>query len=444
MLKLDMPDGAKRIIQTLESTGYEAYIVGGCVRDSLLGVAPHDWDICTSAIPSEVKSCFNEFNIIETGIKHGTVTVVLNGESYEVTTFRVEEMYTDFRHPDKVTFVKSLSSDLSRRDFTMNAMAYNEKTGLIDPFGGAFDIMREEISCVGNAGKRFQEDPLRILRALRFASVFGYSISERTRTAILECKSLLGNISAERVRDELCKLLMGKCACQVLIEFNEIISKIIPEIEPCVGFQQNNPYHMYTVYDHMVHSVEYYQGNDLSVKVALFMHDIGKPLCYTEDERGGHFYGHGAYCYDVAKQVLKRLKFDNKTSSEVLTLILYHDSIIEPTAKAIRRWLNKIGPERLKQLLEVREADIRAQATGSQEDRLEKCAAVRQEVDRTIESDECFSLKDLCVNGYDIMKMGVPEGRVVGQVLNDLLNEVMENMIENERFTLLERAKELI
>ena len=436
-----IPNGAQNIIDTLEASGYEAYVVGGCVRDSLLGIVPHDWDICTSAVPSEIESCFEDRRIVETGLQHGTVTIIEDGVSYEVTTFRIDGKYSDSRHPDKVTYTKDIDSDLSRRDFTFNAMAYNERVGLIDPFGGAFDLIRGEISCVGNANDRFKEDALRIMRALPFASTYGFTISERTNEAIHINKKLLNNIAAERIREELCKIVMGKGVLGVLLNYSDIIATIIPEIEPCIGFQQNNPYHQYTVYDHIAHAVSNYSGDDQSVKLALLLHDIGKPLCYTEDEKGGHFYGHGVYCHDVAEKVMERLRFDNRTSDEVLTLVLYHDAIIEPTTKAIKRWLNKIGPQRFCQLMDVRMADILAHTKGTQASRVDKCNMVKAVLEQVIEEEQCFSISDLAINGHNIMDLGVPEGKRVGEILKKLLDAVIAEDIENEHTALVEYAK---
>ena len=436
-----IPNGAQNIIDTLEASGYEAYVVGGCVRDSLLGIVPHDWDICTSAVPSEIESCFEDRRIVETGLQHGTVTIIEDGVSYEVTTFRIDGKYSDSRHPDKVTYTKDIDSDLSRRDFTFNAMAYNERVGLIDPFGGAFDLIRGEISCVGNANDRFKEDALRIMRALRFASTYGFTISERTNEAIHINKKLLNNIAAERIREELCKIVMGKGVLGVLLNYSDIIATIIPEIEPCIGFQQNNPYHQYTVYDHIAHAVSNYSGDDQSVKLALLLHDIGKPLCYTEDEKGGHFYGHGVYCHDVAEKVMERLRFDNRTSDEVLTLVLYHDAIIEPTTKAIKRWLNKIGPQRFCQLMDVRMADILAHTKGTQASRVDKCNMVKAVLEQVIEEEQCFSISDLAINGHNIMDLGVPEGKRVGEIIKKLLDAVIAEDIENEHTALVEYAK---
>ena len=288
MGKIRIPRGPGDVMTVLALDGFESYVVGGCVRDSLLGLEPHDWDICTNATPQDVMEIFTKRNIktIETGIKHGTVTVCLHGEQYEVTTFRIDGTYSDGRRPDSVSFTSSLQEDLSRRDFTINAMAYAEVPGLIDPFGGEKALLDKVISCVGNPTDRFGEDALRIMRALRFASTYGFRIDSGTDAAIHQLAPSLCNISSERINAELCKLLCGQGVLDVLLNYSDVITTIIPELAPCVGFEQNNPYHQYNVYDHIAHAVTNYKGNDISIKVALLLHDIGKPQCcllYTSD-----------------------------------------------------------------------------------------------------------------------------------------------------------------
>ena len=320
-LKIDMPVGAKRIIKNLTNHDFEAYVVGGCVRDSLLGYSPKDWDICTSATPETVKELHD--HTIDTGLKHGTVSVVESDGIYEVTTFRIEGKYSDNRRPDTVEFVTDLKTDLSRRDFTINAMAYNDENGVIDYFGGLSDLAERKVKCVGNANTRFSEDALRILRAIRFSSVYGFAIEHDTSEAIHSNAELLQNIANERIRDELCKIIaFGKTTANTLLEYSDVMSIIIPEIAPCIGFVQNNKYHKYDVYEHMVRAMDAYTGHDPSVKFALLIHDIGKPLCYTEDENRGHFYGHSIPSHDIAEHVVNRLKFDNKTKDTVLELFL--------------------------------------------------------------------------------------------------------------------------
>ena len=446
MGKIRIPRGPGDVMTVLALDGFESYVVGGCVRDSLLGLEPHDWDICTNATPQDVMEIFTKRNIktIETGIKHGTVTVCLHGEQYEVTTFRIDGTYSDGRRPDSVSFTSSLQEDLSRRDFTINAMAYAEVPGLIDPFGGEKALLDKVISCVGNPTDRFGEDALRIMRALRFASTYGFRIDSGTDAAIHQLAPSLCNISSERINAELCKLLCGQGVLDVLLNYSDVITTIIPELAPCVGFEQNNPYHQYNVYDHIAHAVTNYKGNDISIKVALLLHDIGKPQCYTEDERGGHFHGHGVPSHDIADGVMKRMRFDNKTRNEVLDLVLYHDSVIEPTPKTVRRWLNKIGADRFRQLLQIRMADIKAHAKGTQQSRIERCMALGEILEDTLSKEQCFSMKDMQINGHDIMALGVQEGKQVGYILKRLLDDVINDRLENKHMLLVEAASSYI
>ena len=444
MYRIVVSDTAKDIISTLESSGFEAYVVGGCVRDSIMGINPHDWDICTSATPPQIIECFRTKRIIETGLKHGTVTIINDGDQYEVTTFRIDGEYSDNRHPDHVIFTTSIEEDLSRRDFSMNAMAYNDRIGLVDPFGGSRAINNREIVCVGNPDDRFNEDGLRIMRALRFASVYDFTIDSETSNSIHKYCHLLDNISVERIQSELSRMLLGRNILNVLLEYKDVISVIIPELIPCIGFEQNNPYHQYTVYDHIAHAVDNYHGNELVVKLALLLHDIGKPRCYTEDERGGHFHGHGVPSHDIADNVMQRLRFDNRTRHAVTDLVLYHDSVIEPTPKTVRRWLNKIGKELFSQLLDIRMADIKAHAEGTQESRIERCNALRMIMNDVVAQEQCFSLKNMNVSGDDIISIGVPEGKEVGRILKLLLDEVISGTLENDREVLLSRASCLI
>lgn len=392
MPKINMPVGAERIIESLTKHGFEAYAVGGCVRDSLLGYCPKDWDICTSATPEAIKELHSR--TIDTGLKHGTVSVIESDGIYEVTTFRVDGEYSDNRRPDTVEFVTDLKTDLSRRDFTVNAMAYNDEAGVIDYYGGLSDLAERRIKCVGNACDRFDEDALRILRAIRFSSVYGFSIDHDTSEAIHDKAALLQNIAGERIRSELCKtIVFGQRAADVLLEYSDVVSTIIPEIAPCIGFAQNNRFHKYDVYEHMVRAMEAYTGHDLSVKFALLIHDIGKPLCYTEDENGGHFYGHSVPSHDIAERVTDRLKFDNKTKEEILELVLYHDSVMEPTVRTVKRWLNKVGAERFSQLLDVKMADIAAHSDNTQTARINQYLAVREVAKEVIASELASSSK---------------------------------------------------
>lgn len=435
---ITLPNGASKIIDVLSDSGFDAYVVGGCVRDSLLGLTPKDWDICTAATPKEVESCFRDYRIIETGLKHGTVTIVMDDEQYEVTTFRTDGVYSDNRRPDTVSFVKDIREDLSRRDFTINAMAYNHSVGVVDLFSGQEHLASGVISCVGNADDRFNEDALRIMRALRFASVYNFRIADETSDAIHKNTGLLKNIAVERVNTELCRFLCGQGVLELLLNYNDVITTIIPELKPCVGFEQNNRYHQYTVYDHIAHAVSNYKGTDIAIKIALLLHDIGKPTCYTKDENGGHFYGHGVPSSDISKEVLERLRFDNHTQRDVVELVLYHDAVIEPTTKTVRRWLNKVGEVQLSRLLDIRMADILAHAEGTQQSRIDICDAVREIALEIIAEAQCFTLKDLAINGKDLLELGIPEGKEIGMLLNKILSLVIDGELPNERDEIME------
>lgn len=437
MNRIRIPQGAQSIIDTLKAAGYEAYVVGGCVRDSLVGLDPKDWDICTSAVPSQILYSFRDKKVIETGLKHGTVTVVMEDGQYEVTTFRVDGDYSDNRHPDSVKFVTNIEDDLARRDFTINAMAYN-KDGLVDPFNGRKDLACGLISCVGNPDDRFGEDALRILRAMRFAAVYGFDIEDATAKSIHQNKEKLLNIAAERIQAELCKMLAGRGVLEVLLDYSDVMATIIPELKPCIGFDQNNRFHEFTVYDHIAHAVSNCDTTDPVVNVALLLHDIGKPCCYTEDHNGGHFYGHGVHSYDLAREVLSRLRFDNKSRNDILELVLYHDAVIEPTPKTVRRWLNKIGEKQFMRLLDIRMADILAHKKDTQGSRIEICIALRLMVSDIIEQTQCFKLKDLVVDGYDVMNLcDVKEGKDVGCILNEVLDAVISGELKNERTAII-------
>jgi tRNA nucleotidyltransferase (CCA-adding enzyme) len=439
-----MPDEVTHLIDILDWAGYDSYIVGGCVRDSFLDKTPHDWDICTAADPRKVLTILglHKIKAIETGLQHGTVTAHIDGNNYEITTFRIDGEYSDNRRPDSVSFVRDVKADLARRDFTINAMAYSAWEGLVDPFGGYTDLCQGIIRCVGNPDDRFKEDALRILRALRFASTYGFTIEEKTAMAIHRNKDLLKNISAERIRSELCKLLCGDGVLNILLEYKDVMAVIIPELEPCIGFDQNNPYHIYDVYDHIAHAVANYKGTVISVKMALLLHDIGKPECYTEDEKGGHFHGHSVPSMRIAKDVMDRLRFDNKTRDEAVDLVLYHDSDIYPGVRSVRRWLNKIGYDMLDKLIGVKLADIGAHSEVNQFERVRQCNEVREVAMIITEEQQCFTLKDLAINGYVVMEhLGVPSGPKVGQVLNHLLDKVLDGEIENDLDALMEEAK---
>lgn len=441
--KIALPSEVASILRKLNECGYEAYVVGGCVRDSLLGLVPKDWDICTSAKPDEVKAVFTDEKIIETGVQHGTVMLILGDGQYEITTFRVDGDYEDCRRPASVEFVADLIEDLSRRDFSINAIAYNPSCGIVDPFEGKKCLEMKKLVCVGDRDKRFNEDALRIMRALRFAAVYGFSISPLTADAIHKNKCLLSRVSAERISAELCKLLCGQYSAPVLLQFRDVITTIIPELEPCVDFNQNNKYHCYDVYEHIVRATANMNSDDdVILRLALFLHDIGKPSSYTEDENGnGHFYGHPKRSVEIAGPILKRLKLPTKVQHDVLELIELHDAHIEPTPRVIKRLLGKIGKEQFDRLILHRIADMLAHTPGMYRERIDICLEAKKIADEIVQQEMCFKLSDLAVNGHDIMALGIPEGKSVGVFLHNLLQLVIDGALVNERDALLSYAK---
>ncbi|MCI9656431.1 MAG: HD domain-containing protein [Lawsonibacter sp.] len=437
-MKFDIPSGTRPILQTLTDTGYEAYLVGGCVRDLLRGVEPHDWDICTSARPEETESCFAGHRIIETGLKHGTVTVLAEDESYEITTYRTEGPYSDSRRPDYVEFVSSLEADLARRDFTMNAIALGLDGSLQDPFGGEADIQAGVIRCVGEPAQRFREDGLRVMRALRFAASFGYEIEEKTAQAIHENRRMLEHVAAERINVELCKLLVGDKAGDILWQHPDVFCQFWPELGPLVNLEQNNPWHCWGGWEHTIHTVEV-APPDLVLRLTMLLHDIGKPACKSTDENGvDHFYGHPAVSAELADQMLRALKFDNRTRERVVTLVEHHDVQIPYRDRSIRKWLGRLGPEAFFQLLEVKRTDGMGQAYELVKDRLAELEKMKAKAEEIIAQDQCFTLKDLAVNGRDVIAAGITPGPEVGQMLNGLLESVVNGDIQNERDKLLQ------
>lgn len=436
-MKFEIPSGAQKILQTFTDAGYEAYLVGGCVRDLLRGVEPHDWDICTSARPEETEDCFAGQRIIETGLKHGTVTVLEGGEPYEVTTYRTEGPYSDSRRPDYVEFVSSLEADLARRDFTMNAVAMDLEGNLRDPFSGADDIKAGRIRCVGEPACRFQEDGLRVMRALRFAAVLGYGLEERTAQAIHENRHMLRYVAAERIHVELCKLLAGEKAGNILRQYPDVLCQFWPQLEPLVTLEQNSPWHCWDGWEHTVHAVEAAPA-DLVLRLTMLLHDIGKPACKSTDENGiDHFYGHPAVSAKLADEMLRNLKFDNKTRERVVTLVGYHDVQIPNRERSVRKWLGRLGPETFFQLLEVKRADGMGQSYELVQDRLAKLEEMKAKAEEIVAQGQCLSLKDLNVNGQDVIAAGIAPGPEVGRVLNRLLEQVLNGEIPNERKVLL-------
>ena len=432
---LKIPPQAAKALSILQQKGFEACLAGGCVRDMLMGLTPKDWDIATAANPQQVKAAFHGYRVFETGIKHGTVTVLVDHEPLEITTFREDVGYSDHRHPDAVVFTGSLREDVARRDFTMNALAFDPERGVIDYFGGAEDINGQIIRCVGEANHRFNEDALRILRALRFSSVLGFSIEEKTAASIRSNKELLRAVSVERITVELTKLICGRKASDVLQEFADVIAVVIPEILPMIDFQQHNEHHCFDVWRHTTEVVKNSEVTHVLRWAALF-HDIGKPDCFSLGEDGvGHFYGHNARSKEKADAIMERLKFDHATRDRVLMLVTHHDTPIPPEKKLIKRYLNRFGEETLRQLLSLQRADTMGQAPKYRfrVQEIENTLAVMEQV---IAEAACFSLKDLAVDGNDMISLGL-KGREIGAALDFLLNAVMDERTPNEKSLLL-------
>lgn len=439
MLKINMPIQAENIIETFEQSGYEAYIVGGCVRDSILQKEPMDWDITTSASPLQIKEIFPY--TIDTGIEHGTVTVMVDHKPFEVTTYRVDGKYEDHRRPNEVHFTKSLKEDLLRRDFTINAMAYNAKRGLVDLYGGMEDLEQGIIRCVGNASQRFDEDALRILRALRFQAQLGFEIEEETKEAIRNQAKFLEDISAERIQVELDKLLLSNHP-EVLAEAYQLgVTKIVlPEFDLMMETPQNNPHHKYTVGIHTVESMRNVEADHI-LRWTMLLHDCGKPEARVEGEEKDHFRMHDVIGEEIARKVLRRLKFDNQTIRQVTKLVLWHDrrfrSSEQVNKKTIRRWASDLGPDLFEKMLQVQKADIFAQSDYHREDKETILFHTRELFAQIMEEKNCLTIKDLKVDGRDLMKAGIPQGKELGEMLQFLLEQVLDEPKNNTKDTLM-------
>lgn len=439
---INLPLKVRQVIDTIQEAGYEAYAVGGCVRDTLLGRVPSDWDITTSAKPEEIKKLFP--HTFDTGIEHGTITVKLGAMCCEVTTYRIDGMYEDGRHPKEVFFTASLAEDLRRRDFTMNAMAYNPKEGLVDLYGGVADIQAGVIRCVGNPVERFGEDALRILRAVRFAAQLGYHVDEETTEAIRKMASSLRKISAERIQVELMKILVSERPQELVTAYELGITKVIlPEVDAMMETTQENPHHCYSVGEHTMKVLMHIRA-DRILRMAALCHDMGKPSCKTLDEEGiAHFFGHAKKSEEVAMRVMKRLKMDRSTMDGVCVLVRHHDEQIPPTDSGIRKAVNKIGVAYFPGLLELAEADFMAQSTYRREEKRETLAQIRQLYHEILKRQDCLTIADLAIGGKDLLAAGIPQGSQMGQILRLLLEEVLENPDRNIASYLLSRALEM-
>jgi tRNA nucleotidyltransferase (CCA-adding enzyme) len=441
--RIHPPVKALNILKVLRENGYEGYVVGGCVRDSVLGREPKDWDITTNAPPSAVRELFPK--TVDTGLKHGTVTVMEDGEPFEVTTFRIDGGYSDGRRPDRVEFTRSLEEDLRRRDFTMNAMAWNEERGIVDPFGGMEDIASGIIRAVGEPEERFGEDSLRILRAVRFAARLDFAVEDATLKAAAAKSSLISNVSGERIREELTGILTsghpGKLA---LLRDMGVLGRILPEVEACFHTAQNNPHHAYNVGEHSLRAVGACM-NDKCLRWAMLLHDAGKAVTRTTDEKGiDHFYGHPAKSVELAKGILDRLRFDNRSADRILRLISHHDRDVALSPKAVAKAVNAVGEDIFTDLLNVKRADVSAQNPKDVEKGLLYVDRIEAVYNRLKEENACLGRKDLAINGDDLIGMGFEQGRGVGRTLGLLFEKVLENPALNKKECLTELAEELL
>jgi tRNA nucleotidyltransferase (CCA-adding enzyme) len=435
-----LPEKVKFIIDTITEAGYEAYAVGGCIRDSILGRVPDDWDITTSAKPQQVKELFRR--TIDTGIEHGTVTVMLDKDGFEVTTYRIDGEYEDSRHPKEVIFTANLIEDLKRRDFTINAMAYNEQAGLVDVFGGIEDIERKMIRCVGNAEERFTEDALRMMRAIRFSAQLGYEIEEGTKEAIRKLAGNLRNISAERIQVELVKLLVSPHPDYLRTAYETGVTKVVlPEFDACMETPQVHPHHCYNVGEHILKSLKEVPALK-ELRLTMLFHDFGKPAALSVGEDGKtHFYGHEKTSADMANKILKRLRFDNDTLRKVVRLVEFHDygNSVVPDKCFIRRAINKIGEEIFPYMYHIKKADILAQSDYHREEKLEALERSKELYQEIMEEAQCVSLKTLAVTGSDLIAHGMKPGKELGEALHVLLEHVLDHPQDNQKEILLKK-----
>ncbi len=448
-IKISPPPGPLELLRRLEAAGHEAWAVGGCVRDSLLGLAPQDWDLCTAALPEEMESAFAGLRVIPTGIRHGTLTVFPpEGPPCEVTTFRVDGPYSDRRRPDRVEFVSSLEADLARRDFTVNAMAWSPSRGLADPMGGREDLAARVLRCVGEPEKRFEEDPLRILRGVRFSAWYGLAPHPATAAAIHREKGLLSSVARERIFAEISRLLCapGESLEPVLREFWDVLASLpgLSCLEPMAGYDQGNPHHTLDLRDHTIRAAASVPPR-LPLRLAALLHDAGKPLCRTVDGKGvAHYYGHAGESARLAEEALWALRCGGTLRKKVVQLVELHDLWLPPTPAVARRWLGKLGEEQLRDLLALERGDTLAHAPGDQAPRLARLAEWEALADRVIREKECLSLRDLAVDGKDLMALGFAPGPALGKALRALLEGVVEGRLPNERDALLAQAREYL
>ena len=437
-----IPEPAMRLLNILEQAGYESYVVGGCVRDVLVGIVPHDWDITTAATPEQVKACLKAAGIdcIETGIAHGTVSAIFDKSPYEITTFRAESTYSDGRHPDGVTFIKDVGADLQRRDFTMNAIAYSPKRGLVDIAGGQKDLSDNLLRSVGVAHERFSEDALRILRALRFAATYGFEIESSMQKALHADKDLLKQVAAERIQTEMRRLICGKYMVDILLDYADIFAVCMPEISPCIGFDQQNSHHIYNVWEHMVRSAGF-APKDVVLRYAMLFHDIGKPACFFLGEDGqGHFYDHREVGADIFEKMARDMRMPQKEAKHIELLIRYHDANLPTTKKGLRRWILQFGQETVREILTVHRCDISALNPKEVPEALANMDKYQAFFEEVLSSMNVFGMKDLAINGHDLTKAGIEPGPELGVRLEACLQAVCDGEPENNHDELLEFA----
>ena len=430
-----IPDNVKIILNRLKNAGFEAFCVGGAVRDSIMGITPGDWDVTTSALPEQTREIFADFRTVDTGLKHGTLTVIIDKTPYEITTFRIDGDYGDNRHPENVTFTSKIGDDLARRDFTVNALAYNEESGIVDLYGGQEDIYNSIIRTVGDADTRFNEDGLRIMRALRFSATLGFEIEEETRKSIHKNKNLLKNISAERLTVELTKLLCGKNAFDILMEYPDVLSVFIPEIAPAVNFTQYGKKHAYDIWEHICHTVDTIPP-DRILRLTMLLHDLGKVPTHKLNEKGDStFKNHATIGGEMAREILTRLKFDKKTINRVSFLVGYHDFEPSETKTELKKHLKTKTPEDIRTLLIIKKSD-RGALSESYRDISEGTAQTLRWLEEIESNNECCTISQLAINGKDLEKKGL-KGEEIGNALNYLLDAVIENKVANTKADLL-------
>lgn len=433
---IKVPDKCRFIFEKLEKSGFEVYAVGGCVRDSLMNKHPQDWDFATNATPDEICKVFSDYKYYDVGKKYGTIAVIADEDIYEITTFRGDGAYTDNRHPDSVSFCSRIEDDLSRRDFTMNSIAFSESSGIVDPFGGVSDINNGIIRCTGEPLKRFSEDALRIIRAIRFSSALGFSLDAPTKEAVFMLKDNLQSVHPNRMNKELVNILSGRYVSRILSEYADVLAVVIPEIVPMFDCLQNNPHHKYDVWNHTVKTFDF-APEDSIVRLALFFHDIGKPYVKTSDKKGvDHFKTHQLKSAEIAERVLRRFAFPTDVVNDVILLIKYHDERFRNKSVSVKQTLKVLGKDLFFQLLKIAECDMKAQSEYKREEKIAMLKEVRNLADIIISENQCYSLAQLNVKGNDILKLGY-KGKEVGVILDKLLEAVIKEEMPNQKEVLL-------